>query len=77
MALLRMIRALFESPSLGKSLRRNMKTMLFFRQRRCGWSSAGVSLFRNSTGDLVEYIESFAMSTLNRILLPHTIVVAN
>ena len=36
-----------------------------------------MSLFRNSTGNLVESLGSFVLSALDRMLLPHEIVLVN
>ena len=47
----------------------SMRSMLFFMQRRCGWSPAGVSMLWNSTGNLVESLESLVLSTLDKMLL--------
>ena len=51
--------------------------MLFFMRRLCGGSPAGVSLFRNSTGYLEESLGLLVLSTLDRMLLQHAIVLAN
>ena len=37
----------------------------------------GESMFRNSTGDLVESLGSLLLSAFDRMLLPHAIVLAS
>ena len=62
-----------QSPIIGERLRRSIGTMLFL----CRRSPAGVSLFRNFTGSLVESLGSLALLAIEGMLLPNAIVLAN
>ena len=66
-ALLRMSVVPLQSPCLGERFCRSMRTMPFFMSKLYGGSPAGVSLFMNSTGNLLESLGSLVLSTLDSI----------
>ena len=67
MALIRRSLVLLQSLCLGERLRSSMRTMLFYVEVMGGGSPAGVSLFSNFTGNLVESLGSLVLSALDRM----------
>ena len=76
-ALWRMNLVLLQSRCMGERPRKSMRTRLLIIYRWCVMSSVGVSLFSSSKDNVVESPVSLVLSSLDRMLLPHTIILAN